>query len=121
MEVTMTDSILTSVKKCINGIPECDETFDTDLILFINSKLSTLCQLGVGPDEGFRIADKTTTWDQYITDPRLEFVKDYIVTAVQMRFAPPESSYVLNAMKEQLQELTFRINVVAEQMREENG
>jgi hypothetical protein len=28
---------------------------------------------------------------------------------------------VLNAMKEQLNELTFRINVVAEQMREENG
>ena len=121
MEVAMTDSILTSVKKCINGIPEIDESFDADLMLFINSKFSTLCQLGVGPEEGFRIEDKSTTWDEYTTDPRLDFVKDYIVTAVHMRFAPPESSYVLNSLKEQLQELTFRINVVAEQMKEDNG
>ena len=114
-------SILTSVKKCINGIPESDESFDEDLILFINSRLATLCQLGVGPDEGFRINDKSATWEEYIQDTRLEFVKDYIVTSVQLRFAPPESSYVLNALKEQLNELTFRINVIAEQIKEENG
>ena len=46
------DSILTSVKKII-GISEEDESFDTDLIMHINSVIMILHQLGVGKEDGF--------------------------------------------------------------------
>lgn len=48
----MTDSILTSIKKLL-GIDENYKHFDPDLVMHINSVLSILMQIGVGPAEGF--------------------------------------------------------------------
>ena len=56
------ESILTSIKKLL-GIAEEYEFFDEDIIMHINSVFMILNQLGVGPSDGFRIEDKTTTWD----------------------------------------------------------
>ena len=42
------ESILTSIKKML-GIPEEYDHFDPDLIMHINSVLSILTQIGVGP------------------------------------------------------------------------
>ena len=50
------DSILTSIKKLL-GIAEEYEHFDPDIVMYINSAFSVLTQLGVGPEEGFRIED----------------------------------------------------------------
>ena len=55
------ESILSSIKKSLGGIPDSYEAFDADLILIINSELSKLCQLGVGPKEGFSISSKEET------------------------------------------------------------
>ena len=63
----MTESILTSIKKLL-GIPEEHEHFDADIIMHINSVFMILSQLGVGPSSGFKISDKTTTWNEYIQD-----------------------------------------------------
>ena len=112
----MKESILTSVKKCINGIPEENEDFDEDILVFINSQFSKLNQIGYGPENGFSIVDKSSKWSDYITDERFNFVKEYIITSVRIRFCPPESSFVLNELKSELDELTFRINVAAEQL-----
>lgn len=46
----MNDSILTSIKKLL-GIGEDDTSFDTDILLHINSTFSVLTQLGIGPKE----------------------------------------------------------------------
>ena len=74
----MVDSILTSIKKLL-GPEEIYEHFDADIIMHINSAFSTLTQLGVGPEEGFVIKDKTAIWTDFIQDDkRLEFVKTYI-------------------------------------------
>ena len=51
------ESILTSIKKLL-GIPEDDESFDTDIIIHINSVFMILNQLGVGPTKGFKIYNK---------------------------------------------------------------
>ena len=51
------DSILTSVKKML-GIAEEYDHFDADLIMHINSVLTILGQLGVGPAERFFIPCK---------------------------------------------------------------
>lgn len=46
------DSILTSVKKLL-GLPADYEAFDPDIVMYINTVLMILSQMGVGPKEGF--------------------------------------------------------------------
>lgn len=107
----MTDSILTSIKKNL-GVDEGYEVFDPDILIYINSAFSTLTQLGVGPTEGFMIEDKAATWDTFLgTDPRLNAVKTYIQLRVRMLFDPPQTSYLVEAMKQQIQEHEWRLNV----------
>lgn len=108
------ESILTSIKKLL-GIAEEYEFFDEDIIMHINSVFMILNQLGVGPSDGFRIEDKTTTWDDYISDNKnLDAVKSYIHLKVKLLFDPPLSSAVIESMKQMIQELEWRLNITAE-------
>lgn len=107
------DSILTSIKKLL-GIAEDYEAFDMDIIIHINSAFMILNQLGVGPDEPFTITDKNDLWTDFISDTKLETVKSYIYLKVKMMFDPPSSSFILNAMKDQISEFEWRLNVAAE-------
>lgn len=108
------DSILTSVKKII-GISEEDESFDTDLIIHINSVLMILNQLGVGPEDGFSITDKSAVWTDLIGDNKLiEAVKTFVGLKVRLIFDPPTSSAVLDSINKTISELEWRINVMVE-------
>lgn len=108
------DSILTSIKKLL-GITEDYTHFDTDIVMHINSVFSILTQLGVGPPEGFYIQDKTTIWDEYITDPnKIEMVKSYMYLKVRLLFDPPSSSSVIEAFNKQISEFEWRLNVAVE-------
>lgn len=106
------ESILTSVKKML-GIAEDYEHFDTDIIIHINSVFSVLCQLGVGPEGGYQITDKSQNWSDFIPDgdPRLNMVKSYMYAKVRMIFDPPSSGSVSEAMNNTIKELEFRLNV----------
>ena len=108
------DSILTSVKKII-GISEEDESFDTDLIIHINSVLMILNQLGVGPEDGFSITDKSAVWTDVIGDHKLiEATKTFVGLKVRLIFDPPTSSAVLDSINKTISELEWRINVMVE-------
>lgn len=108
------ESILTSIKKLL-GIAEEYEHFDPDIIMHINSAFSVLTQLGVGPEEGFRIEDASRTWYEFLyDDPRLEFVKTFIHLKVKLGFDPPTSSAAIEAINRQISELEWRINVAVE-------
>ncbi len=108
------ESILTSIKKLL-GITEEYEHFDADLIIDINSVLSTLTQIGVGPSEGFSITTKEETWEQFLPhDPRLNFVKSYVHLKVRLLFDPPLSSAVMEAINRQISELEWRIHIAAD-------
>lgn len=108
------DSILTSVKKII-GISEEDESFDTDLIIHINSVLMILNQLGVGPEDGFSITDKSAVWTDVIGDNKLiEAIKTFVGLKVRLIFDPPTSSAVLDSINKTISELEWRINVMVE-------
>lgn len=108
------DSILTSVKKII-GISEEDESFDTDLIMHINSVLMILNQLGVGPEDGFSITDKSAVWTDVIGDNKLiEATKTFVGLKVRLIFDPPTSSAVLDSINKTISELEWRINVMVE-------
>lgn len=108
------ESILTSIKKLL-GITEEYEHFDNDIIMHINSVFMILTQLGVGPSEGFSISDKTATWYDFIpSGTNLEGVKSYVYLKVRLLFDPPQASGVMDAIKNQIGELEWRLNVEAE-------
>lgn len=105
------ESILTSIKKIL-GIDEFDTSFDTDLIIHINSSLMILNQLGVGPENGFVIYSKEETWNDFLNDDSsIEAVKTYVGLKVKLMFDPPTSSFVTDSYKEMIKELEWRINV----------
>jgi len=108
------DSILTSIKKLL-GIGEEYDDFDTEVILNINAALMTLNQLAVGPKEGFVITDKTQTWVDFIGDRKdLEAIKTYIYLKTRLTFDPPQMGYLVDAIKTQIAELEWRLNVQVE-------
>lgn len=117
----MADSILTSIKKSIGGIPDAYEALDADIILIINSEFGKLNQLGVGPEEGFQIESKEETWDDFETDIRIvNMVKEYISLRVKVAFDnSTASSTVLNLYNEKADELQWRLNIAAENLNEE--
>lgn len=113
---TFDESILTEIKKML-GLAEDDTTFDTDVRIHVNSALGTLSQLGIGPEGGYEIADASATWtDLLLTDLNLSPTKSYIYLRVKLLFDPPQQSWNTVAMKEQIQELEWRLNVVREDL-----
>ncbi len=104
------DSILTSVKKML-GIAEEYDHFDADLIMHINSVLTILGQLGVGPDEGFFIEDDGAEWTDFVPDmSNLQFIKTYVYQKVKLLFDPPQSASAIEALNRSISELEWRIN-----------
>lgn len=105
------ESILTSVKKML-GIEESYTHFDDVLILHINSVLSILTQLGVGPSRGFSIEDKHDDWFDFLQgdQTKTEMVKSYVGLKVRLMFDPPQSSFVVDSINRQISELEWRIN-----------
>ena len=101
-------SILTTIKKLL-GINEEYTTFDNDLIVHINSVISILSQIGVGPSDGFSISDKSSTWNELVSDKRLESVKSYVYLKVKLLFDPPQSSVVMESYNRAISELEWRI------------
>lgn len=110
----MDDSILNTIKKML-GMAADYPAFDTDVIVFINSAMMVLQQYGVGPKAGFTITSATQTWSEFIPEGiHLESVKTYIYLSVKMAFDPPANSFVMDAMKQQKEELEWRLREQAE-------
>lgn len=110
----MEESILISIKKLL-GISREYINFDTDIIMHINTVFVTLNQLGVGPSECFMISDEKAKWVDFIKDDKkLNAVKTYIYLKVKIVFDPSLSSVVMEANKQMINELEWRLNVEAE-------
>ena len=107
MEIT---SILDSIKQML-GIDVEDSNFDRDLILHINGALMVMHQLGVGSN-GYKITSKDNTWTEFLegrTD--LELVKTDVYLRVRLIFDPPQNSFLVNAIKDQIAEYDWRIEL----------
>lgn len=110
------ESILTSIKKLL-GIAEENSDFDADVIIHINSALMILTQLGLGPKNGFSIRDDQALWSDFIPDDaRLDAVRSYVYLKVRTLFDPPQSSVLLDAIKQNLSEMEWRLTVAAESL-----
>lgn len=103
------DSILTTIKKML-GITEEYTQFDTDIIVHINTIISALTQIGVGPTTGFIVVDKTNKWTDWLaTVTDLESVKTYIYLRVRLLFDPPTNSAVTKSHEQIIKELEWRL------------
>ena len=110
----MITSILTSTKKIL-GISDVYTAFDEDIIMHINTVFSTLNQLGLGPVDGFAIADNVAVWDDFLVmDNRLNNVKTYMFMRVKLMFDPPSTSYLIASMERQVEQLEWRLNTYRE-------
>ena len=111
---TNNNSILDSIKKLL-GLSAQYTEFDADITIHINSVFSILQQLGVGPEEGFKLTDSDQTWDEFIGDnSNINDVITYVYLKVRLLFDPPTNSSILNAQKELIKELEWRLNVAVD-------
>lgn len=110
--VLVEDSILTSIKKPLNIGPE-DTSFDSDIIMFINSTFLSLSQLGF--TSSFMISSTEDTWDDFLGDRAdLAAVQTYIYLKVKLLFDPPQNSFLVDSIKNQITELEWRLNIQVE-------
>lgn len=110
----MSDSILLTTKKAL-GIAEDYDVFDQNLIMFINGVFSTLNQIGIGPADGFEIEDDASTWSEYIgVNVQYNSVKTYMYLRVRILFDPPTTSFLIDAITKQKEELEWRLSVLRE-------
>lgn len=114
----MDASILVTLKKLL-GLPEDYDVFDMDVMIHANSAFATLSQLGVGPEEPFAIESNSEVWSDFIlNDNNLNPVKTYIYLRTRLLFDPPATSFAIEAIKKQIEELEWRLNARAD-VREE--
>lgn len=107
-------SILACVKKLL-GIDAADTSFDVDVLIYINTYIMALQQMGVGPATGFVVVDDKQTWADYVGEGAIaEAAKSYIYLKTRLVFDPPTSSFVIDALVKQLAEIEWRLMHQAE-------
>lgn len=112
--IWLKEKIFDSIKALL-GPDAPYEVYDQDILIHINSVISVLTQLGVGPATGYLVT-KETTWADFLgaDSTRLNMVRTYIYLKVRMLFDPPTSSYVMTAYQDQCKELEWRLNVAVD-------
>lgn len=104
--------ILLNIKRML-GIPSDVEEFDIDLISYINGAFFSLKQLGVGQDGLFEI-DEFTEWSAFDSNVSKDVLTQYIYLKTKLIFDPPTASNILEAYKDRLDELEFRIGIAVD-------
>lgn len=105
----MNDSILESVKRICNVVPD-DKSFDSELIILINSALMTIFQEWHGQEKAIKIEDGTETWDDLLEDDTdYEAVKELVGLKVKLMFDTPTNGSVVQAIKDEIANLEWRL------------
>nr|DAE23074.1 MAG TPA: hypothetical protein [Siphoviridae sp. ctuyW65] len=103
------DSILISTKK-MAGIDKSYEVFDLDIITYINAVFMILNQLGVGTKSVFSINDSTATWSEFEEgNSDIKACRAYMAQKVRLKFDPPTSATIKQALQESIDELEWRL------------
>lgn len=108
------DNILASIKDLLN-IPEDVNSFDSELVLHINSFLAVTNQIGVNPSNTIRIVDGSEKWSDFYSEEYLDDVRTYVYLRVKSVFDPPTAS-VLTSMDNIIKELEWRLNVSGDEL-----
>lgn len=109
MENEIGHSILTTIKTYLNLPPEIKD-FDKMLISYINDTLSYVTgDLGIGPEEGFRITGYDETWEQFVGEGNYLDVRSLISMRIRLIFDPPQVAAVISAIERQIDEYEWRV------------
>ena len=116
--VSINDNVLNSVKKMI-GVNLNDDYFDPELIIYINSILVIVYQLGM--TDSVKEINSDTTWSEIIDqdEKRFNIVKTYIAQKVKMKFDTPSGS-VKDVLTEDIKEQEWRMIIIHDEIVEEN-
>lgn len=107
----MDESILNSIKLLVNSEEE-DHDFDAEIITYINDSFLALNAMAVGTNEIFHIEDASAVWGDFTQDEGLiGSMKSFIAARVRLRFDPPTTSYLIDALKDQQFESGFYLRV----------
>lgn len=106
----MDENVLQTIKKLL-GIDASVEAFDVDVKFAIDTALMVLDQLGVPLKAKMLMSGEETFGD--LTDyPELAAqLPSYIFLKVRLLFDPPSTSFVIDAIQKQIQEIEWRLNV----------
>lgn len=108
------ESILDSTK-IFCKLPAGYNVYDDELICLINVELNTANQAGVGV-VGFQISDNTSKWVDFLGENESvqSLAKQFVWQRVKVKFDPPASQFVQQAILDSTNELIWRANVQAE-------
>lgn len=102
-------SIFKSTKTMLD-IASGDDSFDPQVMGFINSALSDLVELGAGPPNGLFVTGDGEEWDDLEESPALtERIKNWVYLKVRLFWDPPQTSFLLDAHTKQIDEAAWRI------------
>jgi hypothetical protein len=113
-------SILKDVRHAVVSFDD-DDSFDRDLILYINGALMVLNQIGVGPEKPFRITGEDETWADFLGEQEelLPLVQPYVIHKVTYNFDTPTSTTRNEALINLIAEDEWRLNVAVDPTAEE--
>ena len=110
--VDSSDNILNAVKRQ-NSIDKEITEFDSDICSLVNGAFLSLNQLGVGPEKPFSI-DEYTTFGEFDTQVPLDIILNYLSLKTKIVFVPPINSSAVDAFKDRIAELEFRMNIMVD-------
>lgn len=109
-EFLANQSVLNTVKS-ICGIHPTNSDFDRDLIPAINAVLFILYQEGLA-DESYRIDGELTTWGDILLNSEqpeaISAISEWVGLRTKLIFDPPTSSALMDALKQNIDELEWR-------------
>ncbi len=109
------DSILHTIKRSLD-IAIDDISFDSVLVLHINSVLSDLYQLGIGAygTQEHQIEDENEQWPTILgTQSNLTMIKSYMNLRVRLLFDPPVTGFTTTSFQNQIDKMEWRIKTAA--------
>lgn len=111
------ESILNTVKHYL-GIMESDTTFDSEIIMLINSAFMVIMQEWHDVDHAFVVESATDKWSDFLgEDVDYEGLKTYISLKVKLLFDPPTNSAVIEALNNEMKDLEWRMYIWRDNLR----
>ena len=106
-------SILRTVRKLV-GLYEDDTSFDTDLLIYINTAFQALNEIGIGPEEVFSVEDESTLWTDFTKDTIIPVdpVKTYVCNKVKLAFDPPANTNITQSIQRVIDEAEWRLSIL---------
>lgn len=97
------------------GIPSGNSDFDDQIRIHANGALSSMWQLGSFSGNVHVLSDDVTSWDMIESDPEVQpLVVEYMCLRTRLSFDPPDMSSLETALTGRLDEVEFRLGIVAD-------